>query len=117
MKYCYDCNCQKNRCKISMYYKINDKKENGLAFKSDGDDEQIQLAAVDGISYDNDDITEVVPNNQQKKQKIFNQESTQNNESKICEKFGYYVKLNAQKYKNRNKCLLLKKNLNCPNIF
>ncbi|RNA08562.1 hypothetical protein BpHYR1_051470 [Brachionus plicatilis] len=31
-KYCYDCNCQKNGCKISMYYKITDKKENGSAF-------------------------------------------------------------------------------------
>ena len=43
-----------------------------------------------GISYDDDDITEVVPNNQKKK--TFNQESTQNNESKTCEKCGLIKK-------------------------
>ncbi|RNA17556.1 hypothetical protein BpHYR1_035603, partial [Brachionus plicatilis] len=44
-----------------------------------------------GISYDDDDLTEVVPNNQ-KKQKTFNQEFTQNNESKTCEKCGLIMK-------------------------
>ncbi|RNA05352.1 hypothetical protein BpHYR1_018099 [Brachionus plicatilis] len=63
-----------------------------------------------GISYDDDDLTEVVPNNQ-KKQKTFNQESTQNNESKtykniLWSNFSIFLKDALKRiFKSEKKCV------------